>query len=255
MQLFALDQDNHPVAARHASKKRDYICLECQAAVRCRSGPHRQAHFFHLKPSATCKLSGKGIEHLQVQCRLRQLLPEGECFLEHRFPELGRIADVAWLPRRLIFEIQCSPISSEEIAARNRDYASLGFQVIWILHDKRYNQRRVSEAEQGLKDQMHYYTNIDAEDKGQIYDQYETCTGSFRLKRSLPVAVDLSQPKENRERLFRPNWPLHFAGDLVDRQFRPSLQKETLSLAGSLFKWLLGWYDQFLQTLLERSCK
>lgn len=244
MQLFALDQESHPVAARNANKKREYICLECQAAVRCRSGPHRQAHFYHIKPSSTCKLSGKGLEHCQIQCRLRQLLPEGECFLEHRFPELGRIADVAWLPRRLIFEIQCSPISADEIAARNRDYASIGYQVVWILHDNRYNKRRVTEAEQALKDHIHYFTNIDAMDKGLFYDQHERIKGSFRFYKSLPFPVDLSQPKEK---------PLHFAGDLIDRQFLPF---ETKSLnAVSSFKRLLGWYDKLLQTLLERSCK
>lgn len=244
MQLFALDQDGHPIAARNANKKREYICLECQAAVRCRSGPHRQAHFYHLRPTAACKLSGKGMAHLQAQSRLLQILPEGECFLEHRFPNLNRIADVAWLPRRLIFEIQCSPISADEIAARNRDYASIGYQVVWILHDDRYNQRRVSDAEQALKDHIHYFTNIDANDQGLFYDQHERIKGSFRLHKSLPFPVDLSQPKEN---------PLHFAGDRFDRQFRPSEDKSLIAF--SLFKRFVDWYDRLLQTLLERSCR
>lgn len=253
MQLFALDQDSQAVLARNASKKRDYICLECQAAVRCRSGPHRQAHFYHLKPTVSCKLSGKGMAHLQAQCRIRHLLPEGECFLEHRFPELGRIADVAWPARRLIFEIQCSPINAEEIAARNSSYESIGYQVVWILHDERYNQRRVSEAELALYNHVHYFTNIDNEDRGIFYDQHERIAGNFRLYKSFPFAVDLSQPKENAIQKFRPAWPLHFAGDLIDRQFIPPANKR--ATAKALWESLAVWYEKMLQTLLERSCR
>jgi competence protein CoiA len=256
MQLFALDSQGELIAAGKADKSQDYFCLECQAPVRRRSGPHRQPHFFHLGSHLHCHLSGKGMVHLQIQCHLATLFPKGECFLEQRFPTIGRIADVAWMTKGLVFEIQCSPISAEEVEARNRDYATIGLQVVWILHDRRFNQRKISSAEFTLTDRPHYYTNINTQGQGIIYDQFALKKRGKRLKKLAPLPVDLSQPKFEKR--------LHFSGDLMDLCKGPyldhihNLQKEDRvkpSLFDVLEKWVRRPYRAFLHTLLERSCK
>ena len=61
--------------------------------------------------------------HKIVQETLLSILPHAS--LEHRFPSIGRIADVALLPEKIIFEIQCSLISISEVEKRITDYATL----------------------------------------------------------------------------------------------------------------------------------
>lgn len=260
MQLHALNANQQIIAAKHAVKQQDYICLECQDTVRLRKGMHRTPHFYHLSPNRSCYLSGKTLEHLQVQFLLQQLLPKGECLLEKRFPEINRIADVVWLPQKIIFEVQCSPISPEEIKARNRDYSSQHFQVIWILHDKRYNQRTLTLAERFLRDSPYYFTNIDKEGEGLIYDQFDLMYRGERKIKLAPMPIDVSQPKwlakegdypvgaddanwinllpkGIQERLT--HWPIGFSGDLI----HCALDGQDSSL---LEKWIAAEKD-FLQ--------
>jgi competence protein CoiA len=196
MQLYALDEENSLVFAPLATKHRDYFCLECQSVVRRRGGDHRQVHYYHLS-SISCHLSGKSMVHLQVQSRILELLPPGEGQMEYRFPTINRIADVVWLPQKLVFEIQCSAITAEEVQARNADYKRQGFHVVWILHDNRYNQRRVTAAEKflGLEDSVpHYFTNIDQDGLGFIYDQFSLVRKGMRHVKLDPLPVEMAQP-------------------------------------------------------------
>lgn len=194
MQLYALNNEDTLVFAAHALKHHDYFCIECHQVVRSRGGEHRQIHYYHLSPSLSCRLNGKSMTHLQVQFRLQKILPLGEGQLEYRFPSINRIADVVWLPQKLIFEIQCSAITAEEVRSRNEDYKSLGFQVIWILHDNRFNQRRLTAAEKYLDAHPHYFTNIDREGVGIIYDQFTLVCKGMRSKILNPLPVDLAKP-------------------------------------------------------------
>src|SRR5687767_12314803 len=151
MQIHALDETTRIVTARQAIRHRTYYCFECQEAVKVRQGLHRQAHFYHLSPNRHCSQHRKSAIHLQLQQRFLHLLPPGECQLERPFKRIHRIADVVWEPQKIVFEIQCSPISLEEVQKRNADYASLGYQVVWILHTKTFNQQRLSAAELYLR--------------------------------------------------------------------------------------------------------
>lgn len=194
MQLYALNAEEALVFAPDAHKQHDYFCLECRQIVRRRGGEHRQIHYYHLSPSLSCRLSGKSMTHLQVQSRVLDLLPPGEGQLEYRFPSISRIADVVWLPQKFIFEIQCSPITAEEVRSRNQDYGSLGFHVIWILHDNRYNQKRLTAAEKYLEVHPCYFTNITPEGVGIIYDQYTSVSKGMRNKTLEAIPVDLGKP-------------------------------------------------------------
>jgi competence protein CoiA len=234
MQLYAFDAEQRVVFAQHAVKQKDYFCLECSQIVRRRGGNHFHTHYYHLASTNSCRLNGKSMEHLQVQSVLHALLPVGECQLEYRFPVIDRIADVVWLPQKLVFEIQCSPITSHEVQSRNCNYNSIGFHVIWILHDKRFNQWRLTAAEHYLQQSSSpcYYTNIDNEGMGVIYDQFELISKEIRKKTLLPLPVNLKQPEwlsddkeiENPSHFIElpksifsrlKKWPVCFSGDIL----------------------------------------
>lgn len=227
MQLYSFDVEGKLVNARQALRQTDYQCIECGQTVRLRGGPQRQPHFYHPDPTPFCRQHQKGAVHLQLQSYFFQQLPVGDCQLECSFPSIGRIADVAWHSQKMIFEIQCSPISAEEVLARNRDYQQMGWQVIWILHDHRYNQFRLSAAELALRSSPHFFTNMDQLGSGIIYDQFDVCDRGLRLKRLAPLPVDIRKPFPReaytelsstlnlvKERIV--SWNLFFSGDLIN---------------------------------------
>lgn len=281
MQLYALDERQRLIFARHAAKQKDYFCLECRRLVRRRGGSHRHVHFYHLVASHACRQNGKSMAHLQVQSRLLSLLPPGECLLECRFPEINRIADAVWISKKIVFEVQCSSISAEEVSKRNHDYRSLGFQVVWILHDKRYNQQRMSSAEIFLQECPHYFTNIDAEGAGDIYDQFSIVQKGVRTNVLPPLLVGVDKLIENNRgktkvtnlvsyRMER--WPIYFGGDLIDVSIAEEQPKEIVDylmqameaeqFAESLRAKPLRWWQKVqrlywlcFQAILERACK
>jgi competence protein CoiA len=225
MQFFALD-DDRSINAALAEKHRDYRCPECSRVIRLRSGPHRQPHFFHLEADSHCRQHQKSAEHLHVQLRLLSLF-KGAVFMEKPFASIGRIADIAWETEKIVFEIQCSPISQEEVQARCRDYRSFGFEIVWVLHEKNFNKWRLSAAESSLREQTCYFTNISSKGKGIIYDQFDICQGSKRLFKGPPLPVFLDVPQCMNHTSEDSNlpltlhvrskgWALFFRGDLWD---------------------------------------
>lgn len=234
MQLFALNEQNQVVQAHEAAKRQNYICIECQDPLRVRGGEIRQAHFYHVRPNQKCSLHKKSLRHLQVQWRLRQSIGPSDCQLERPFPSVKRIADVVWTSEKVVFEVQCSPITAAEVLQRNRDYGSLGYCVVWVLHDSRYNQWRVTAAENALRGSPHYFTDIDRNGEGAIYDQYAYIHLGVRREVGgiLPVDIlgikrgyscSLPMPRVLRERVEK--WPICFSGDL-SFDFAAALQIE-----------------------------
>lgn len=272
MQLFASDKNNAVISAGQALRREDYFCLECKKAVRLRGGTHKQLHFYHRTLSRACRQSGKSLLHLSIQLYLQRLLSKELCRIEHPFPQIGRIADVAWPEEKLIFEIQCSPISITEVENRNRDYGSLGYQVVWILHDKRFNKRRLSPAENSSN--PHYYTNIDYQGKGMIYDQYAHDENFLRKRKLPPLSINIASPirplitKQFPHHILKKRekeWQIAFAGDIYDRWESPSLQKSIATFDAlyqksanlpkrSFLQKLFRPYRLLFQLLLEKNC-
>ena len=173
MVLSALDEQGRIIPAKSAIKQRNYRCRECDGLMRLRSGQRRQPHFYHTSFNERCSACAKSERHMAVQQYLIKKLPFYESALEWRENEIGRIADVVWLHKSIVFEVQCSYISVEELQKRTEDWESAGYEVVWILHDTRYNKKRVNPVEQALYGRTFYYTNIDANGCGSIYDQYD----------------------------------------------------------------------------------
>jgi competence protein CoiA len=283
MQLHALDGENKLVSAKQASKQQDYKCLECGASVRLRGGLHRQNHFYHIQSIRSCSLNGKSMNHLQTQIFLQNSLPTGECQLEVPFPAINRIADAYWIEKKIVFEVQCSAITPEEIEQRGRDYESVGCRVVWILHDERYNRTRLTSAEHYLQGRAHYFTNINAAGEGVIYDQLAVCQKNIRHFLSKPFPVDAACPNKLLDTINISSLPkilkkgienrtLYFAGDLIDRfhsqdaQLRAALNKALelesnqrksvlVSLKKALWMILVRPYKLFFQMLLESVCR
>ncbi len=189
-----------------------------------RGGLSRQPHFYHLI-ATSCILQGKSLAHLQIQCALQSMLFPEQTLLEHRFPQIARVADLVWPAQKLIFEVQVSPIQAAEVLARNRDYAKEGYRVVWILHDSRFNRSHVTGAEVALRFSPHYFTNINAFGKGFFYDQYahfhfkrrKEHSNRFpvRFKRTFPINCK-QLPSHFPDS--RKQWPFSFEGDLFQQK-------------------------------------
>ena len=152
----------------------------------------KKLHFYHLETSPQCRQEGKSFEHLFIQQHIQNICGNMSS-MEVSFPEIQRIGDVAWFPKKLIFEVQCSPISPLEVESRCKDYAKIGWRVIWILHDKRYHKRKVSSAELYLSSQTHYFASILDDQEVIIYDSFDPIKDGRRLQRKKPLfSIDLA---------------------------------------------------------------
>lgn len=252
MQVYAFDETT-PLLAAQAYKGKNYYCPQCQGVVRLRKGDQRQPHFFHLKLTSSCRLAQKGLPHLQLQFFIKNLFTFAE--MEVQFPSIGRIADVADMESKIIFEIQYSPMSLEEARGRCADYESLGFRIVWILHDDTFNQKTLSPAEKFLRTRTCYFSNMDGSGKGILYDQHEEIRGRWRRVKSSPLPIDLNalQPVEKIALKHRIGWTLYCPGDLIDLSLQGKFALPKRSLKP--LQWLKDAYLAWLYILLAKSSK
>ncbi|MCB1081730.1 MAG: hypothetical protein KDK63_01140 [Chlamydiia bacterium] len=132
--------------------------------------------------------------HEAIQKFLKEKLPGAE--LEKNFTEIGRIADIVYFPKKIIYEIQCSSIDLEEVLQRNKDYASIGFHVLWILHDRHFNKKFTSPAELYLRKRGAYYTSLTKEGHGFFYDQLDFFSGAIRIYKGRPLVIKKFIPQK-----------------------------------------------------------
>ena len=255
------------------------------ALVAPRKGLHRKPHFYHLEPPQSCRQHQKGPIHLHLQTYFFHQLPSGDCQLEVPFPKVGRIADVAWLSQKIVFEIQCSAISAEEVIARNRDYQIEGWSVVWILHDQRFNQVRMSAAEMVLRSSPHFFSNMDRSGKGIIYDQFDLCEEGIRHRFLPPLPIALKQgicclPSDQKAfplavlKQRHQQWPYYFSGDLmsrflhgsdkdyllqakaIEKKFSPLRRSKWVQLLLTIWRrGIAGPYQIMFRLFLERLCR
>lgn len=285
MNLFAKDTQII-IPASLADKGKNYLCLECNQPVRLREGPLRQAHFYHLhQPKAYCRQHQKSKEHLNLQLKLLYSLGQDNARMECPFPEINRIADVACPMRKWIFEIQCSPISLKEVMDRQADYTQIGYRLIWILHDKRFNKRHLTASEKFLRETPCFFSNMNAQGEGMIYDQFEILNNYRRLFKGpkLPLSLESIALKEYPSHFFNSKtsiptalqmryekWKIYAKGDLFDQlknenfksaSFKHMLQLEKKYLikkkvklkSPSLKKILKKYYQLLLNHLFFKS--
>jgi competence protein CoiA len=162
-----------PVFAKEAQLKRDYVCPHCQKKLRLKRGQRRVWHFFHLSKN-DCIEKGRSLAHLAIQSYLKEIFLDAE--LEKPFLMVGRICDVCIESKKLIFEVQCSSISQKEVDQRTTDYQKLGYQVIWIFHQKLFKKLNAPFPM--------YLTDMNERQEGSFYDFFERQWFLIDLKRA-----------------------------------------------------------------------
>lgn len=226
MALYAVEEDDL-IYAGHAEPGKVYWCLDCFGPVKRRKGKFPFYHFYHAQPAPTCRLYSKTEDHLLAQLQLRGQFPPGVLEIERPFIKINRVADILWENEKIVFEIQCSPLTEKEAEMRIRDYRSAGYEVVWLLDDKRYNKRVVRPAEDYLRRHSAYYVSIR---NSEYYDQFEIFSSGQRIKKGKRSRIDLQALRPTPKLPFNPElYPkqitdLHtvkyFVGDRTHRALR-----------------------------------
>ena len=175
----------------------------------------------------SCQETSTHSLHRVVQKAIQAAIPGS--VLEMSFSAIRRVADVAYPPEKLVYEVQYSPISIGEVRKRNRDYASLGYTVIWILHDHCFNKNTLSLAELYLRHSLSYYTSITASESGFFYDQLEVFQNGGRMYRGRPLILNSLLPS-----------PLHAPIPALPKLLQRKIQKNPFYLSGDAVDLLLS---------------
>jgi hypothetical protein len=251
MQRWGLNEEGKLVQAEDAESQKDYLCPECSEILRVKKGAIRHVHFFHVKDRGECRLRARSTMHLKIQEYLKEKLQD--CTLEYPFQEIGRIADVAYHPLKVVFEIQISPISKEEAVQRTKDYWSLGWHVVWLLHVDYYGKRQAKPVEEALIGIPHYFIDLGYRE-GSIFDEISYVSQGKRVwvsyeKRDVKVenikvlrtpGEEVFVERKNILQGRKKSWSCHFEGDFFDvepREFHED-KKEYLPQVKVFFKLL-----------------
>lgn len=201
MSLYAVDDDDL-ISACEAEPGKIYWCVDCFGPVKRRRGKSWLPHFYHLNSAPTCRLYSKTEDHFLAQIQLEKQFPKGAIQLERPFIKINRVADACWEREKIAFEIQCSPITEGEVEGRERDYQSIGYEVVWLLDDKRYNKRVLRPAEESLRKRNAYYICIQRGLTSECYDQFEVFAEGKRLKRGKSMRIDLQKIRRLDKKIF-----------------------------------------------------
>jgi competence protein CoiA len=276
MSLYAVDGDDL-IDAYDAECGKTYWCLDCFGPMKKRA-KRQFPHFYHLKPTPTCRLYSKTEDHLLIQLQIQKSFSPATLQLEKPFPLIQRVADICWEKEKIIFEIQCSPLSEIEARSRIRDYGSLGYDVIWLLDDRRFNKRAVPPVEQFLRTHSTYYISFQRGLQSLYYDQFEVLFNGRRLKKGRPMLLNLQNIRKFTknflpqttmpEQILALSLNRHIQGDRVSR----ALQNHFLTMQrwrdleiklqkspkkpNRLLLWLKGRllapYERFLERMIRK---
>lgn len=180
---------------------------------------------------------GRSLLHKTIQNHIVELL-HGEVVAEYLFDSIGRKADLFWEKKGIVFEVQCSPITVDQIKARTEDYESIGLYPIWLLHERLYGKVWQSAAERFIrKEKKAYY--IRSKEKLFFYD---IAAG----EKILPIALHRPLFKSKQ---------LSFEGDAASLSLERQERKRAISWH---FIWMQSclkiekWIDRQLEK--DHSC-
>ena len=194
MAIFAKDQEKI-ICAWEANPQKTYLCLGCNRPLKYRRSKLQFPHFYHPSKSL-CRIEKKNKKHLSIQIAILKQLSQAK--LEVPFKTIGRIADVVWEKEKIIFEVQCSPISFEEAKMRVLEYNSLGYHVIWILDDRVFNRRRIRKSEFFMRTHHSYFV----QGTDFFYDQQEIIRGRVRSERKNKIPIHLGKTSRQSRSIF-----------------------------------------------------
>ena len=128
--------------------------------------------------------------HYYIAQAVKTQLADQEVSVEKRFTQINRIADLVWEPRKVIFEIQCSFIEPQEVTQRIQDYESIGYDVIWLLDDAKFNQTYLTKAEVLIRNRGGKYVHVE-KSYCLFYDQVEQRIGRKMVTKSPYMPIEL----------------------------------------------------------------
>ena len=196
--FIAQTQDKIRISAETAYKDIDYYCPVCGEKVRLRCGSINAPHFAHI-PGHDCTDTwhyDMSEWHLEMQnkfdekCREVVVTHNG---ITHR-------ADI--LKDGVVIEFQHSPISEDEIRARNEFYCAAGYKVAWVFD---------------VRDKKEYFSPNNGEDYNLLRWNWPLrCLRAFTPRANSPVSICLdfddrksllhSAPDEVYDDIKRVNW-------------------------------------------------
>lgn len=204
----------------------------------------------------------KSLEHQKTQEFLCTLFKELEMAQEKKFASIGRIADCVIESWKLVIEIQCSPLSKKEVQNRIQDYQSIGYDCLWILHTKSFSPFKKSYLQNFLFSKRCYYTNIDRNGKGFIFDiglQKEILAINLQEKIKTPKLPFFYLNILKKRRVFM---PYHFKGDLTDLLLNKYLdhlfKMHTIALYSAIYRWMKSFakqLEEILHFFLSKACR
>ena len=189
--------------------------------------------------------------HLSVQQAIRKKIQSTDVHLEYRLK--GHVADIFWESKKIVFEVQCSPISLKEAIRRTTDYEKLNMTIIWVLHDKTYNKINMSPSEEFLvKKKNVFYSNISQHGEGIIFDQEEAFLDARRLIKSPPLEISLSLPyrkKFSKKIYFKGD---RYSIDIIQRiRLYPSIWRIKIKNLSVITKRFFIYYKEMYFHLIE----
>ena len=73
------------------------------------------------------------------------------------------------------------------------DYESLGYDVIWILDDKKFNKRYLNKAEVIMRSRGGQYVSL-SKHRCMFYDQVEQCRNRKQAQKTEPFKINIGSP-------------------------------------------------------------
>ncbi|MDU9417280.1 competence protein CoiA family protein [Staphylococcus lloydii] len=132
--LYGKNKQGTVVHAANASKDCNYYCPLCCQKLMLKRGKYKCAHFAHHEINCTYK--EESYIHYQAKYRLGQSSKDlgMTVQIEPYLKECHQIPDIL-INNKIILEIQCSPITVQQLQTRTSAYNNLGYIVIWIIKD------------------------------------------------------------------------------------------------------------------------
>lgn len=143
--IYALNDQNEKINASIAEKGKIYYCpnLDCgNRELILKKGHIRIPHFAH-KSQKDCSSEPESEAHILCKSFFQSLLDLDKQFVEYYGIE-GVRPDVLY--DQFALEIQCSPITANEVKRRNKIYKENGYMPIWIfLEDEFISLKKTNE--------------------------------------------------------------------------------------------------------------
>ncbi|TES96005.1 MAG: hypothetical protein E3J90_08895 [Promethearchaeota archaeon] len=145
--IYALNDQNERINASKAVKEKSYLCpnLECKnRELILKKGSIRIPHFAH-KSQKDCYSEPESEAHISCKIYFQSLLELDNRFVEYYGIE-GVRPDVLY--DQFALEIQCSPITVNEVKRRNRMYEKNGYIAVWIFLEDKFTSIKKTKVPQ-----------------------------------------------------------------------------------------------------------